>query len=659
MEEHVSSYEFAVPQSITEARKRVLKIPGMDQYIPDDNVSSSEIDEGIERAVSDLNRHLDAEGSKDFITFSLALTQEESEEFFSHSERQPFQSKIKVSEDLGEQTHQFLVIGTYLRLKYEDIRQREGVDDSKTQKKAESLRLFFSYSSDILFSKPINSLRDKINGVEARDVGARPTPQILSLMRKATDRVAKEHKLDPEELYANVMTVTEGGNYEAAFSFLLNHQGDETVRKALQEIIEERTHDPDLTAEKLQLLWKIEKYRLLMGIDLETLYILNQIPGGAEIESKLHEFLSNKAHVTEMRGHLDREAKSSLVQGVDKNAPIDFWQMLEGRAFYHNFPSNVETSEELNDKKGKVWRQLAQYLPSIAFEETPTSFMDAPTRFGARLRAFNITYPNKEGRLVNIVILNPRNEESLFAQTFGHELGHKLHARVLRVAEDAGYVPEQSWEKLPRTVAEEFSQLVEDQVGKIKRREKDSENTQDKEESESEWRDLWHAYIIRRQAPYALAQRTARLMMEEMWKGGKRDELTKKEVDVLIDELDSQLKNSYSEGVKITSPNQNILNNINLENPLDGLVYLLKYVEESKEEKADINKDFIGMKQAFSERFGEIWIDNLGARAILLALMAETGNNQDISTYADFVLSVDIQETFSKLESWGIKRQLI
>lgn len=648
--------EMNLPQNLKEARQNVLKLPGIEHYLPDTDISEAEIEEELERMVSEVTKQLDAENMIDFITFSLALSGGEREQFFSNPERQQFQSKIGLSEDSKERMQQFFAIGTYLALKYKDTRKRKGVDNEESKSAAQSLRMFHEYSTYHLFGQLAYGFSDKVNGIEGRDEGAKLSSEILELFQDSARQVSSESNSDRSALHRQVLESTEGGNYAASFSYLLNNQGNTHLRRALEVAMEKRTDDQDLMSEKLRLLWQIEIYRMSMGIDLELLYEINQLPEGDVIEAKLHQFLSKEELVDEMREHLKREAFPAMAQ-ADRDRPIDYWQMLAERAKYHKLSDKASTVDELERKKKRVWRELSEFLPPVSFEDTPTSYIGAPTRIGASLRAYNITYPNHENGLVNVVVLNPRDTEILFAEITGHEIGHKLHAYFVRAAEDKRYVPKEGWERLPSAVKEEFSQLLEDQVGKILRRKRGVSEPEIKETAgeRREWRDLWNAFLARRQAPYALTQKAVRLEMESMFKQGKRDWiLSDEEAAQIIEDLEPQLKGWYAEGVPLRAANQTTLTNVNLLEPLDGLVYLLKYVKEEEEEKpkGPRRTEIIGIREAFEKRFGEIWLDNSDAKAVLFALMVETGRNHDLTTYGDFVLTADIEGVKSQLASW-------
>ncbi len=631
-------------RSLAKARLAVLALPGIDNYVSDPDASETEIDRELETMVTDVTKQFDAENMTRFITYGLAWSDKEASSFFAHPERQPFQSKIDFAEDFEARREQFLAIGNYLGAKNEQVRTQEGSESEEREKAIKNLRIFHDYSTENLFGERVFGFQDKFNGFNPEDRRKgkiKPSEEILSLMEKAAKESAEEMKENWKKVYQGVIQVTEGGNYETAFSFLLNHQGHAAVRRALEITLEKRRQNKDLAVEKLHLLWKIEAYRLSMGIDLDLFYQINGLPKGSVIEERLHQFMRRDDLVAEMKAHLVKETPNVSKALEERGKSINFWEMLSERTRHQHLPHQPASHDELEAKKKRVWTEMAQFLPSIAFEETVTSFIYAPFDMGALVRGRNITYPNRKNRHVRFSIVNPRDEEILFAETTGHEIGHKLHAIVLRAAEDAGFVPERSWEKQPNPIKEEISRPVEDQVGKIMRAPK----------KEGEWRGLWPAYLSRRQAPYALTQRAVRKQMEEMWFQGKRVwDLEKEEITKILEELEPEVARWYAEGVPMVVPSQTVQSNIDLLDSLDGLAYLLKYVTEDE-------RKYFDAKTAFENRFGEVWLDNKDARVVLFGLMTETGNNDDITTYGDFVLKADIRKIKERLKSWGFSEE--
>jgi len=648
--------EYKLPQNLHEARQALLTLPKIENFIKTTSTDEAEIDRGLETMIADVTKELDAQNMVDFISFCLGQSEEEKERFFAEPARQPFQSKVELSTETSERTQQFLTIGRYVLLKYQDIKNKKGIGDKDVINAGENLRMFYEYATLNLYANLDNQFYDKVNGIENRDTKAKAGSDMLTLYHDSASQIASEFDVDEETLYEEMLEVSEGGNFPAVFSYLLNHQGRTPLRRALEKLLETRNNDKSLITEKLQILWQIEAFRMTMGVDLELIYELNGMPNLAVVEDKLHKFLARGELVKEMEGHVKKEASPALSQSQSLDVPIDFWQMLEQRAKYHNFSDQAATPLELKRRNDKLLSELSELFPPRALENTPKSFIDAPVRIGAKLRRYDVTYHNQEDELVDVIILNPRDDEIISARSAGHEIGHRLHAYVISKAEKSGYVVSESWERVSSGVKEEFTQLIEEQVDKIFRRKKGKS-----EEKSGEWTDLWDAYIARRQAPYALTQAAVRVMLEEMWKAGKYDwVLSDREASVIIDELKPKISSWYSEGVRMNIPLHTILTNIELVDSLDGPNYLKKYIQEDVEKPEGKKEEpILSMKRAFEKRFGEIWIDNPEALAVLFALMAETGINQDITSYGKFVLEADISEVRRKLTSWGISENEI
>ena len=136
--------------------------------------------------VSDVTRQLDAENMIGFITFALALSQAERDNFFQLPERKPFQAKLVLSRDADERRQVFLTIGTYLTLKYKEIRERKGEHSEETKSAAENLRMFYEYSSYNLFAELDYNFSDKINGLVGRDKKATVGDEIAEFFQKYT-----------------------------------------------------------------------------------------------------------------------------------------------------------------------------------------------------------------------------------------------------------------------------------------------------------------------------------------------------------------------------------------------------------------------------------------------------------------------------------------
>lgn len=665
----IRQHEFSpMPATLNDARIAVRNLPGAKNYISRDIIHGPEIDKRIDILVSETLKELDAENMMPLIANNLGWSDEEAYEFFSHPARQPYRSKMEFSTDSGERAEQFLTIGTYLLMLYKNVRETAD-NDADVLKAADLLRNFQDFAVYNLFQQDVLDFTDEANGISPDDRHAgilKPGFSTLALLEESAKAIALKEEKDWHEVYNNALAATEGGNLQTAFSFIMNRNGDPAVRNTLQLAIERQVDNYENQIRKIKLLWSIDSFRLRMGIDWETYLEIGNLPNSQIIKDRLINFLSRQDLTEEVMEHLKREAPVSAKK-IEDGGVANYWDALTERAAYHKLPDQIDSPEELAEKKERVWNKLRSILP-LAFDDTPTNFIDAPVRMGASLRASNTTYYNTSGELVNVVILDPRDKEDHFEEVTGHELGHKLHARMLIAAEEAGYLPQGSNERVPSSVKEEFSQLVENQIGMINSSDKKEEVGDDGSDTKSqgEFRDLVHAVVYRRQAPYALIQQEVRLEMEKLWnQGNQLWDLSEGQSRKIIETVKPMADKWYHEGVPLYFPYHRVHTNINLLAPDDGLVYVRKQLSDgiSQEPVSVLSETNIGkpkdMKAAFEYRFGGKWILDKNARKVLLGLLAETGKNYNILTYGDYVLNADVDQISNQLQEWGIDSEKV
>ncbi len=665
------------PQTLGDARIAVRNLPGAENYIPTDALSAEEIDRGADVLIQETLDQLDAENMLAVISYDLGWSDQEAATFFSHPDRKPFQSRLDLPIDSTERVGTYLTLGNYLRLRY---RASQGkLDDStdpnedmraEAARDKQTFRQFYEDALESLFGQATYNFQDRASGIDPADRRAgtiQPSEDLLATFRLQAERIAAEHGMDASELYEKALGVTEGGNTALAGTFLINNTGGGELRQTLQAVIEQRAERREIATKKMQLLWQAHTFGLAMGMDWETLLEVNDLPSSGVVNDRLLAFLTNPAFVQEMEGYLDQEAHD--VYGNWKpSTPINYWDVLSARAEYHSFSGSVETTEELEAKRDEVYGRLRTILP-LGFEDTPTNHMFTPTRLGATVRPSNITYYNKAHGVVNVVILNPRDEKTLFEETTGHEAAHKMQAFMLTLGERVGYLPQGINEKVPGTVKEEFSQLVEGQVGALHAEsERPDELDEETQEQQREFRDLFDGIVGRRQAPYGLIQQEVRLQMERMQQAGVAGrDLSDEVAQDLIDRVQPQVEAWYQAGLPLYSPAQKVHNNAEVVSPLDGLVYVTPYIVESQAQEHQDESDTevqapqqsLRMRDAFEQRFGRKWLNNQEARVVLLSLMAESGRNQDITSYGDYVLAADVKGLVERLQSWGIGLELV
>lgn len=672
----IRTHEFVpLPTSLHDARIAVRNLPGAENYIPKDALSGNEIDKGADTLVDELLNELDAEGSRILATNNMGWSDAEAEEFFSHPERQPFSSKLKLSPNLGEKTDQLLTVGTYLRLRYVGALDKTTSDSDEEREEAQQnvrdagdrLKNFFDFSVKTLFVQEEYDRADEALGIDPPDRRAgtiEPEKSILSLIETAARSVAEQEGRDWGEVYGATLAIIEGGNFTTAQTFLLNKNGDPVIRKTLQKAIETNARDLQKQIRKVQAAWTVDVFRMSMGLDWEMYLKINNYPDSTTVEDRLLSFLERPGLVAETLEHMRREAPQSY-ETVKAGGVANYAKLYDERAAFLNLPDTVDSPSELEEKKDRVWQTLARVLP-LAFEDSPLYHVNAPTRIGATPRAVHITYRNREKQIVNIVILDPRETDELFMETTAHELGHILHTRMLKAAEDVGDLPERSKERVPDVVRETLAILVGDQA-RILYQEDHAAISSDPEQpaearAEGEFRDLDYAILNRRQAPYALTQQAVRLEFETLWNQGVRDwELSEEHARVTIERTQPKVDEWYRAGVPIESPHFQVGSNLNVLTPDDGLRYMGEYLKDpgisdgsGQDEISEGEETPTGIKEAFEKRFGPLWLENPDARKVLLGLMVETGRNYDTGSYPEYILSADTMKLNEQLAQWGI-----
>lgn len=676
--------EQAIPlDTLTNARAAVLRLPGIQHYIDKSSEIAVDIDQSLDKMVGDVIQQLEAESTQMFAVNCMGWSDMQSQAFFSHPDRKPFKSKLGFSEDHSESYAQYVTIGRYLVLRYKNVSEqhRTGIANDQQEKDLrENVKMFYEGSKDLLFASRFFDHMDHVNGISPQDRLSgtiHPTQEMLDLMSEEVTSVATEQQVDPEALYQQVFAATEGGNFTAIRTFLNERKGEPTLRRALEAIWERRTSDRRFAVETLQILWDAEKYRLELGTPLDLLYKTAGLPDGTTCEARINDYLTRSDLVDEIWEHVQEEAPGIAQKVAKIEGPINYWDVKEAHATYASYPDMASSVDELEEKKVRVFSRLQSIFP-LGFIDSPTSYIEAPTRIGANPRSINLPYRNENGQLVNINVLNLRDNEPRFAAVVGHEITHKLHHIVLLLAEQAGDVPSGSDNRVPIGVKEDFANMVASLIqNKISvvwqgdssnNKQKIQERTAEKPRA---YGSLNSAIEYRRLFVFALTQRAVRLEMEKMWSNGKSTPLTGQEANTLIDRFNPQIDAWYSEGVPVDFPHEWATdwrtNNVNSLWPLDGFSYLRRELANHSQsgEKEQQNEQTLGqerqvdMRTAFKERFGETWLLDQNARAVFLALLAETGKNHDSTTYGNFVLQADIEQIKQQLYHWGITEDLI
>lgn len=631
--------QYKPPQTIEEARHRLLKFRGIENYVQK-SASVAEIDKGLDHIVEDVTTELQAQYEIAFITNAMGWSQARANAFFDNEQHKPFKSGIKFSQKPEVKRRQILDLGSYLRFKYQ-LSQNERAQESASREKQERLedarkRLasYYEQSNGALFVKDYCDWVDRYNGIDLEDRRKgtiKPVPEMVAMFSEETQRVAQELNLNVEDLAQEVNTVTLGGNFVLAETYLRNNKGSEGVRRVLERLSLRRALDPELTRQKLALLWQTALYRMELGMDLEMYYAINGFPPGQEIERRIDSYLNNEDGIDGLKTLLREEATTATSRR--------YWDIVSAIAEYCNWPDKPSDESELEKKKLEAIEFVKKKFPFAAFE-FPRVYFDAPPDIGASQRPFNFGYKNIEGKLVIIDVLNVRVGKGALAVMIAHEGGHMAQAYMLEKAEQAGMVEKGAYERVEPYERERFANLLQSQIS-IAQRGKSSSGQKES--------NLYRALLWRRQFVYSMIQRIVLLKMEEMFRLGKRDGLTRDEEDKLTNDLQPLIDGWVRKGITIKDSPLNTI--VNSTNPLmlsDGLRYI--FAMRGQEDPIDV---------VFKEKFGENWIENKKVRAAFLMLLVESGNVNprigDVSYVDDFVGKVmsgeiDTKSFFGQLD---------
>lgn len=628
---------------LNHVKEAVLRLPGMKNYVPD-FASLRQIEDGLEKMTTEVLHDIDAQNMVESITRSMGWAENEKErqEFFGHEDRQPFKSKMEFSESPADRAWQFLTLGTYLRLKYEQLKGKEG-----EQKARQDFLMFCDYSTQNLFQDASFDFWDEVYGIDPlkRKNGTLegPTDDMKALIEEETEKVAKRYSRDPNDLIADVYKATENGNFARIMTFLHNNHGKPGVRQALEAIYEKRMSDETLTVKQLQLLWVVETYRKAMGIDLAAYYDMSGLPTEIALTDRLHKSLTDEKSILEFGKHIKEEAPA-----FNTNRYFD---VLTARADHLGLPDELSPREKTDEKVARAEEAVLQLFPpgnlaSLAGERFKTYY---PHKFGASVtRPVNSSYYNQQSKLVMVNVLNRNDLEDRIKGRNGHEKTHGTHIYVTSAAdvkEDPDGATKDSYYRASGVVREAFAKLVESQILKLLR------SGQEKGAGDYElWGDLIDALIDRRQRPIGLTQMAVRRKMENFWKAGLHEwDLSEDKAREILTEIGPQLKSWTGEGYSLDDSRATVLNSINIIDPRDGLVYAAARDE---------------LKFAFETRFGNMWLSKKDARAILLDLMIKTRDTSDMAVLANHVFRVagkpeDIKQVYQRLKSWGISEEFI
>lgn len=635
-----------------------LNLPGADFYITKAketfswkfNLGFDVEKEALDLLVEDALDESDAQAMVTLITYQAGWSAEEASDFFREPQHRPYKSKLEFSEDPQEKRKQYLTIGRYLKLDYEQAAEGE-----EKEAKGSLLRAFFDCTLVDLFDPQELALKDKIFGIDQKERAEgdiKPNPEVLELMEETAERLFPFDNEKSRSLHEKMVQATEGGHLSLIDTYLRNYKGEPVVRKALEMVLTERFNDQKFIEEKLQLLWQAETYREEMGISLDLYYQLSGFPEPDKFSQEINNF-----HTFSKLGllaHLEEEAPGYL--RAAKKSESEYLLSYEGIQRAIAEQDMPVSQAELKEKVRETEEKLKPYLGLR--ESSPFYVVQPAIRIGSDQRPCQISWYNQEHQLVTFSSVSPRIKWLRYLQTNVHEITHANHLGVLAKVNPVAVHTVQG------AIKEEIAMLVESQIriifGEFQPKLTHSDVLPPL------FDDLTDAVLKIRQGPYAQIQALVRQKMAELRHGrvDKNAGLTTDEIQKLVESVKGEAKNFYSQTEIDYGPLEELIPNINIANPLDGAVYIRDLIKGSGKKKRGQT-----LNQAFEERFKyelplvysprNDWLADPDAGILLWGLMIETASEHNLDKLAEYVKKADIQEIKTKLLQLGILEEKV
>jgi len=644
-----------------EARSALLGLPGADRYKLKDRTKISLTPEESAKAAIDailLDQSTDLQHG---IPYFLGFDEQEGRDFFAVPGREPFTCGIEFSQDVNERKEQNLIIGNYLRIRYE-VAKTSGIK-AEVDKARQQYYSFYDQALYHFYGQAQRALDDEINGIDRTDSTIQPTQQIKDEIKKACRLVVQSRGekqtvlahdssvTDEEELERAVFVATEGGNVATALPFLKNYKGEPEVREVLQEVLKSRAHNRDLIIKKLQLVYDVHAFAQDMGVDTAMLYEFVGYPDGNSTEAKLRAYIEALRQDTALLTILSTETQepTQLLRSPESRNPISYFDILTAHAEQHNLPDQIASPEKLqaniDEARGIVDELFPVNSDGIS---NPLEIFIPATRFGATTRAVTAPYRNQRLEQVTVAIVDPRGSVDYIASKFGHERAHVLHAHILKQLEDDRLTILGSFDRVPSGLKEDLAMFLQDGITK-RGISKSSPQTGLSKEIMTK---IWEL----RRIPWAVTQRIVRLKMEEMRKAGIiKGTLSTEHANQIIDDLQPEISDLISLRGLIEFPQESLLSFLSAPFEEDALVYVGKFINPNLEtphhSAASVGEGYSGdtpqktfedVKAAFIGRFGDGWVNNPVARECYLGLLRQTGTDSSIESLIHVISTFDL-----------------
>lgn len=455
----------------------------------------------------------------------------------------------------------------------------------------------------------------------------------------------KDHKKLKEKIYSIC-----NGRTDLLLEYDLTCDMPEDFREDIRKIKHVLSRDYTLSFFKIKLGWEIWKIVRSIGMNVDTFLDLIDFPTAKVVKEKLLAFQSDKKFVEEVLNHM----KDELPQSYKKYKKLGFLfihELFNEEAKRKKYPKKLRDISKIKEMIKCCEDEVFSYFP-LARKASPRYIIMNPTHPASLIRAFQSSTRNVKNLPINVIVMTPRiNHEDEYLPTLAHETAHRIHRVIDEMGEKSKVLEKDASKRIPVSITEEFSQLVESQFYN------DHNLFYKKKFKGKFFPNFKSAYVQRFQVPYALVQLGIREKFDKLWDEGFVGDITPEMIWDLKTEFDKKVQKWMGTGINFVWEGAfNSLDLFSSANLDDGLVYMKRYVADEEEslDKNEENKS-MSLKDAFEKRFGRKWLKSKDARIILLWLFLESGRNYKVENYYKLALSKDSQECFEELKLIGIR----
>lgn len=586
------------------------------------------------------------------IRYCTVMTLKEWDEFSRHPQRIQYKSKIKTLPRSYEGKFEF--IKQILKDGYSYYRALPASKFKDTLQK--SLRSLLDFSLNARYRTESMRFSDEYVGRDNddRDDGKiNPTTFIKTRLNYAVREYCRYSGRKYATVKKNICTICQG-RIAVLAEYFYDYNIPDTLREDLRGIFRILRRDHTMSFASIKRGWEIWKIVHEIGLDVDSFLKLNGFPKYTEVEKKLLEFLDNKEFIKETLKHMQDELPKSYKKYI-KQGYIDSIDIIKEEAKRKKKPRKPRAIKLTQKMIRESQNEVFKYFP-LARRSSPRNIFINPLHPESTKRAFQSSTKNTTEKQVNVIVMAPRSDmPDSYIQALAHETTHLLHRMILDMGERSGALEKHSSERLPSSILENFSQLVEHQFAK------DTKLPYKKKYHGKEFPTFYSARTTRIQVPFSLVQLGIRIKFDELWDKGLRGDITEETIWDIKNEFDQKVKQWETRGINIVREGLSAFGFFSDCEPDDGLVYMKRYITKSKPKVKNKSpqKKASGMAEAFTKHYGQEWVKSREARIILLWMLLESGRNHKIETYGKMILSKKPADCLAELKDIGIKESEI